>query len=366
MAAALLLAACAGEEEVPGGGELPPEPSAEEESPAEDEGPEDLDAEGAEAEAGVDGDEGDAAEDGEASGPEVDPAEVDADELGVVPVMMYHQIREDGGSEWDMTPEEFRDELVRLFDLGFVPIRTKDLARGEIDVPAGRMPVVLTFDDSPRSQARFDEDGEWAEDTAIGILTDVASQYDEVEPIGSFYLISSSMFGAVEDSPDIVQGLHDTGNELGNHTHTHANLRQLDAAGVQEELGQVVIEITDIVPDAEVVTLSLPFGISPEDRELAGAGEFDGTSYTNEGVLLVGDRPSPSPFHADFDHLAIPRIKTLSDPEEEFGSAWWLDVMESSDQWRPYVSDGDPDTISFPQEREDELHEDHADRANPY
>jgi hypothetical protein len=64
--------------------------------------------------------------------------------------------------------------------------------------------------------------------------------------------------------------------------------------------------------------------------------------------------------------MAIPRIKTLSDPEDEFGSAWWLDIMENSDTWRPYVSDGDPDTISFPEERADELDPAFADRANPY
>lgn len=301
----------------------------------------------------------------EPQGPEVDPASVEADELGVIPVLMYHQIREDG-SEWDMTPDEFREELSRLFDRGFVPIRTKDLARGHIDVPAGRMPVVLTFDDSSRSQARFAEGGGWEPQTAIGILTEVAAAYDEVEPIGSFYLIGSSMFGAVDDSPDILRALHDAGNELGNHSHTHPNLRQLDAQDVQAELAQPVGAITEIVADAEVVTLSLPFGIGPEDRALAAAGEHDGISYAHEAVLLVGDRPSPSPFSSAFDPLAVPRIKTMSDPDEEFGSAWWLDLMESSEQWRPYVSDGDPESISFPRHREEELHPDLADRANPY
>ncbi len=310
-------------------------------------------------------DDQDAADD-EPAEPPVDPAEVGADELGVVPIMMYHQVREDGGSEWDMSPEEFRAELVRLFDLGFVPIRTVDLVRGDIDVPAGRSPVVLTFDDSPRNQARLDEDGNMAENTAMGILIDVAADYEDVEPVASLYLITQSMFGAVADSPDIVRALHDLGMELGNHTHTHANLRSLDGDQVQEELARNVAEITDIVPGSEGGTLSLPFGISPEDRDLVAAGQGPSGGYVNEGVLLVGDRPAPSPFHADFNPLAIPRIKTLPDPEDEFGSAWWIDVMMSSDTWRPYVSDGNPATISFPREREDELDPAYADRANPY
>jgi hypothetical protein len=334
-----------GGDETPSEGEAPAEDRASEETETEEGGPEESE---------------------EPGGLAVDPAEVGADELGVVPVMMYHQIREDGGSEWDMSPDEFRAELTRLFDMGFVPIRTVDLVRGEIDIPAGRSPVVLTFDDSPRNQARLDEDGRWAENTAMAILTEVATRYPDVEPVASFYLITSSMFGAVADTPDIVRALHEGGIELGNHTHTHANLRALDAAGVQQELARNVAEITDIVPDAEVVTLSLPFGISPEDRDLLAEGSSEEGSYTNEGVLLVGDRPAPSPFHADFQPLSIPRIKTLPDPTDEFGSAWWLDILASSDNWRPYVSDGDPNTISFPEDRAEDLDPAYEDRANPY
>jgi hypothetical protein len=114
------------------------------------------------------------------------------------------------------------------------------------------------------------------------------------------------------------------------------------------------------------VTLSLPFGISPEDRDLLAEGSSEEGSYTNEGVLLVGDRPAPSPFHADFQPLSIPRIKTLPDPTDEFGSAWWLDILASSDNWRPYVSDGDPNTISFPEDRAEDLDPAYEDRANPY
>ena len=365
-ALALVLAACGdGNEEVPEEPiEAPDDATDGAEAPA-DPGSEDDDEQDGNGEAEPTPSE-DEEEDDAASGPEVDPAEVGADELGVVPVMMYHQIREDGGSEWDMSPDEFREELTKLFDRGFVPITTLDLVRGDIDIPAGRSPVVLTFDDSPRNQARLEEDGSWAPDTAMGILTDVAAQYDEVEPIASFYIITSSMFGAGSDAAEIVQALHDRGVELGNHTHGHANLRAIGPDEVQDELARAVAELTDIVPDADVVTLSLPFGISPEDRDLLAEGSSDAGSYANEAALLVGDRPAPSPFHADFAPMSIPRIKTLSDPEDDFGSAWWLEVIASSDSWRPYVSDGDPNTISFPAEREDELDPAYADRANPY
>jgi hypothetical protein len=325
---------------------------------------------GGEAGAGSDGD-GDGSQDHlddteATSVARIDPAEVGADELGQVPVLMYHQLKEDGGSEWDMSPEEFRAELELLFDAGYVPIRAIDLARGQIDIPAGARPVVLTFDDSTRSQARLDDDGEIADDTKIGILIDVAERYEDVEPIASIYVITSSLFGGGSDDEDILRALADLGMELGNHSHTHQVLRGLSADGVQEELATNVDVVTSIVPDAEVATLSLPLGMFPDDDELAVRGEWGGTSYEHEGVLLVGYNPAPSPFHVEFDASAIPRIQTHPDPEFQFGSAWWFEQLERGEGTRPYVSDGDPDTISFPEERADELDPAHEDRANPY
>ncbi|MEU3778885.1 hypothetical protein AB0F11_37925 [Streptomyces sp. NPDC032472] len=42
------------------------------------------------------------------------PAEVGANELGQVPVLMYHQLTEDPASVYDRTPADFRAELERL------------------------------------------------------------------------------------------------------------------------------------------------------------------------------------------------------------------------------------------------------------
>ena len=358
----LLVAACSGDAPAEQGasdadGPTPAESGADE--------PEDAASHDA-AEADEDGDE---ADEERSNAPEIDPAEVGADELGHVPVLMYHRLLDDGGGDFDLTPEEFRGELEWLFDNGYSPVRLKDLVRGEFDVPAGRSPVVLTFDDSTREQAQLTEDGELAPDTAMGILVEVADDYDDVEPLASLYLITSSLFGGGADGPDIVAHLYELGMELGNHTHNHPNLASLSADEVQQELARNVAEITDIVPDAEVVTLSLPLGVFPEDRELAERGGADTGSYHNEGILLVGSEPARSPFAADFDPLAIPRIRSAPSwdgGEPDFGSAFWLEQLEQEGSYRRYVSDGDPDTISFPADRADELDPAYEERANPY
>ncbi len=298
--------------------------------------------------------------------PAVDPAEVGADELGVVPVLMYHQLREDGGSVYDMTPEEYEQELRWLFDNDYRPITVTQLVRREIDVPAGTKPVVLTYDDSTTSQAQLTDDGELDPDTSLGILVEIAAEYDDVEPRASVYVITSSLFGGTERGEQVLEVLHGHGMEIGNHTHNHPNLRTLGAADVQDELATNIAVVTDLVDDAEVVTLSLPLGVFPEDRDLAASGSSDAGSYDHEGILLVGSNPAPSPFAAEFDPLAIPRIRSSVDPDAEFESAWWLEIIEAGGSSQPFVSDGNPDTISFPAERADELDPAFEDRANPY
>lgn len=294
-------------------------------------------------------------------------ADVEANELGAVPVIMYHRLLPDGGGEYDLTPEEFRAELAFLYERGYRPIRTVDLVRGEIDVPAGTTPVVLTFDDGSREQAALDEDGQIAGDTAIGILLEFAEAHPDFTPVASLYL-NAGPFGGGTGHEAVVVELHERGFELGNHSYGHANLANIDDAEVQRELAHGASAITGIVPEADVVTLSLPFGVWPQDRSLAATGTWEGESYHHEGVLLVGAAPAPSPFHVDFEPLAIPRIRSSpswSGGDPDYGSAFWLEWLDAQ-PGRRYISDGNPDTIAFPEELADQLDPRHADRAVSY
>jgi len=363
----LLLAACgAGGDEVDDGDAgaadevAADEPAGEEPDDVEDPNEPDPDAD-----ADTDGDADDTAD----ATPPVDPASVGADELGTVPVLMYHRLLEDGGGDYDLTPEQFRGELEWLFDNGYVPIHTRDLAHGEIDIPAGTSPVVLTFDDSTREQAWLTEDGRIDPDSAMGILIDVAEGYEDVEPVASLYVITSSLFGGGSDGPDILAALHDAGMEIGNHTHNHPNLKSLSDAEVQHELALNVATVRELVRGAEVDTLSLPLGIFPEDRSLAVSGSSEAGDYSHDGILLVGAEPAPSPFAPGFDPAAIPRVRSSPSwdgGEPDWGSAFWLELIDGDGDRRRFVSDGEPTTISFPAARAEELDPAFAARANPY
>ena len=289
-----------------------------------------------------------------------------ANELGLVPVIMYHQIRADGGGDYDLTPAEFRAELERLHREGYRPIRAVDLATGNIDLPAGTSPVVLTFDDSTKEQLAWDAEKRPKPNTAIAIMLEVARKYEDFRPAGTFY-VNRDPFAGVPEGREMLRWLHENGFELGNHTFDHIQFGGMSPEQVQRQLvlGQQLI--LDAVPEAEVKTLALPLGVMPEPARLARSGSSGGKSYRHAGVFLVGAEPAPSPFSRTFRPGAIPRIRTAppgaNDPE--YGSTYWLDYLRKNRGQR-YVSDGDPDRISFPKARAGDLARRYKDRAAAY
>lgn len=64
------------------------------------------------------------------------PAEIAANELGFVPVLMYHQIAPNPAGEYDQTPAEFRDELERLYRENYRPVTAAHYIAGDLDLPA--------------------------------------------------------------------------------------------------------------------------------------------------------------------------------------------------------------------------------------
>lgn len=275
------------------------------------------------------------------------PATVRADELGAVPVLMYHQIVKKPGSVYDRTPTAFRAELEKLAKHHYVPVTAADYAQGRMDIPAGSHPVVLTFDDSTNSQLRLSGNGRPARDCAIGILREVARRHTGFKARATLF-VTGHAFPATGQKKALTW-LHDHGFEIGNHTLDHANLGSLgtDAARGQIAGGQKSVQHD--VPAAHVTSLALPDGVEPRPASLVLAGRASGARYRNNGVYLVGAGPAPSPYAHSFDPAAIPRIRSAppSGQDAQYGSAHWIDQLDD-DKPALYTSDGDPDRISYP------------------
>ncbi|WP_309234773.1 polysaccharide deacetylase family protein [Nocardia sp. XZ_19_385] len=282
-----------------------------------------------------------------------------ANELGLVPVLMYHQLLPTPTGEYDQTPAEFRDELERLYREVYRPVTAADYISGAIDIPAGTHPVVLTFDDSTLSQFTFGPDGTPAPDSAVGILEEFRTRYPDFRPTATFY-VNNAPFG---NNPRALTWLAEHGYEVGSHTASHANLARLDGAGVQREFAENVHAIQAAVPGKPVRTMALPLGISPADQALASTGAWEGTTYRFDAVMLVGANPAPSPY-GRIDPTGIPRIRS-GKGEVPFDSAHWLNWLAANPTLR-YTSDGTPAEISFPAPDAAALSSSWATQANPY
>lgn len=298
------------------------------------------------------------------------PAEVakslKPNELGVVPVLMHHQIRAHG-SVYDMTAEQLRSELARLWQDGFYPITAGELVSGRIAVPKGRSPVVLTFDDGTNNQVAFRPDGTLDPASGLGVLEAFARTHHDFPAAATFYVPRNLFSGNGRTSASTLSWLVEHGYELGNHTKDHLALNTLDPTAVQRQLVLGNLVIGDALPGYRPTTMAAPLGALPQPTSLAAKGSWDGRSYSFAGVFLAGAEPAPSPFSTKWDPGQIPRIRTNPswDGSRDFTAGMWLDILERNPGLR-YVSDGDPATISFPLGHDSELAPAYRSRAKPY
>ena len=275
------------------------------------------------------------------------PADVEANELGRVPVIMYHQLKDRPKGVYDITPAAFRAELERLAREGYVPVTATAYATGRIDIPAGKHPVVLTFDDSTRSQFALEDAGKPRAGTAVAILLEVAARHPGFTPTATFF-VNREPF-AEPGGRRHLTWLHANGFEVANHTYDHAPLRGIRADQVRRQLASDTAMITKAVPGIDVSTLALPMGQRPRDHRLMMSGQWRSTSYRHLAAFLVGSGSASSPFARSFDPTGVPRMRSQgrSGPEARYASARTLDRMASAPLDR-YTSDGDPAVVSFP------------------
>lgn len=296
-------------------------------------------------------------------------ARVKANELGQIPVLMYHRVMKNPAPGDDLTPEQFRAELERLAKENYVPITAAEYVTGKIDIPAGKHPVVLTFDDASPAQLTLDGTGNPAPDCAIGILMDVAKKYPGFRPVATMFVIRD-LFGKTrpEEQMQVLQWLKDRGFDIANHTHDHTNLLGKPQETVAEKIAAGHSMITSLIKTPPL-TLALPYGNQPKKKEWALRGSHKGVRYDYRGVFLAGYTPAASPFSKDFDPVGIPRIRSKEKEKNtdcaRFCSEAWLDWLKANPNER-YTSDGNPRTVAFPKFKAPFVAPAYSSRTLPY
>ncbi len=265
---------------------------------------------------------------GQAPGPSRPP-----NTFGRIPILEYHLIA-DRDSRWGRSRDGFRRDLELLYERGYRPITVAQLIDGDIALPAGTSPVVITFDDASPGQFRYVEhDGKLDIDpeSGVGIWLDFARRHPDWPLRATFCLLPAASAGHAFFGDRGIDGqqtawrfrklrfLADQGFELCAHTLWHANLSTLSDAGVQEQIARSLVAIDSAVPGYRVRTFALPLGIWPRNRELAHQGSWRDprsgrtVAYRFDAILEVAGPPARSPRAPGFDPLKLPRIQVVGD-----------------------------------------------------
>ena len=285
--------------------------------------------------------------------------EYQVNELGKVPIMMYHGIIDTDENQYtggnvdkdgyNRTANAFRKDLEMYYEKGYRMIRLSDYIKGIVDVELGYSPIILTFDDGNKNNMHVlgkNSDGSLQIDPecAIGILEEFKEKHPDMHVTATFFVMEN-LFNQKEYNIEILNWLIEHGYDIGNHTTNHSDFTKINQEKTKEVVGKMYQRLEELLKDKYVKIIALPFG-SPykkthENYSSILKGEYNGFNYESEGALRVGWEPEVSPFHKDFDRTFLKRCRAYDNNGKDFDLEFVFKGLEKT----RYISDGDKDLI---------------------
>ena len=282
-------------------------------------------------------------------------------ELGKVPIMMYHGIREKtpsstgtiGGNVdkdgYNRTPTAFREDLEFYYNNNYHMIRLIDYVNGKINVDYGKSPIILTFDDGNADNIKvtgLDEKGNIIIDknSAVGILEEFKKKYPDAGVTATFF-VNGGLFEQPEYNEKIIKWLIENNYDVGNHTQNHLDIKSSNSNKVQKEIVYVYNKLEQIIPGKYVNIIALPFG-SPysknhENYKYVLSSTYKEKTYTTVAALRVGWEPELSCFDENFDATFLKRCRAYDNNGKEFD----IEMVFKNLEKNRYISDGNENTI---------------------
>lgn len=261
-------------------------------------------------------------------------------DLPKAPVLMYHRFDPQPGAVsylYTTSLTDFRNHLTSLYNAGFSLISLNDWLKGDIDLPDGRRPLIITIDDLFYADQIFlDETGNPAPYSGIGFLWEFSHEYPDFNFAAALFFnlgdkgyanyYQNGVFtigdGWRQARAEVIAWAVEHGAMPLNHFYEHPFLDQLSPAeilwqiqendkGLREALIQAGRE--DLIHNLPNI-LALPYVIWPATE----AGEEVLFSYVNpegvpiaaivEGAYAGGSKFLEAPFSEEFSRWHIPRI----------------------------------------------------------
>jgi hypothetical protein len=294
-------------------------------------------------------------------------AQFKPNELGSIPVLEYHEITTDEGKadQFNRPVSKFRVDLQWLYDHNFFVVPMHDLITNSINAPAGKHPVVLSFDDSTIGQFRYeiadDDTATIDPNSAVAILEDFFNAHPDFGRGGFFSVWPNYCFDwderkiHDEQTPlcqDKLKWLLDHGYEIGNDTfNPQQSLLDVDNDTFKQQIGKAIVWLQSMVPEIQADILNMPFGEYPDSGKhpqqwqwLRDGFDYQGTPVKIIGAVTTGNQPSYAPVSTNWDPMFVYRIPTC---ECEGGFSTWFPQFEAQPELL-YTSDGNPSTITVP------------------
>ncbi|MBI2463716.1 polysaccharide deacetylase family protein [Candidatus Peregrinibacteria bacterium] len=268
-------------------------------------------------------------------------------EIGRIPVMEYHDVAVKE-NPFVRSYDNFRRDLEFFYNNDYTLITVQDFIDQNFDVPAGKKPLIFTFDDSRQSQFNVKDDGTIDQESVIGIMDSFFQSHPDFGRSAIFYMLQYP-FGQSQYFTQKLQYLLKTGREMGNHTLDHDSLGKMTPEQIQQNLAGLQGKIQGLADMSfPMNSLAYPYGAVPKGDNFifVKKGESGGIQYSITTGFLVGADPTYPPYGVKFDAFLIPRIQA---DDTEF-QRWFARVPGSTnrveEQFRPFISDGNKETIS--------------------
>ena len=257
-------------------------------------------------------------------------------ESGKIIIVMYHKFAKEEKDEWTRSYDNFYKDLEYLYEHNYVSISLNDYLNKNIKVPLGKTPIIFTFDDGTSGQFNLikNESGDLIANpnSAVGIMEKFYNEHPDFGLNGTFFINGTGFFSGQGSNKEKLEYLINKGFEIGNHTNTHVNFSKASIDTIQKEVWVVNNMVSELLDGYEITSLALPFGISSkEHKEYIAKGSYDGKSYDNKIILLVGSNPALSPNSEDLNLLNLPRVRARGGEKAvDFDLYYWLEKMEQN------------------------------------
>ena len=278
----------------------------------------------------------------------------------LVPILQYHRFLPDTYKQSYPTKtllRDFQSELQTLYDNDFVLVSLQDWIGGNLQVPAGRRPIIITIDDAFfADQIYLENDGQPSSNSGVGVLWEFSQQHPDFGFAASIFAnMGDKVYGNIQRGNWYVNGpgwedslakviawciQHDVLPYNHMYTHPRLDLTRTDQIPWElEKNDQSMRTFLKLINELDLVNgldniVALPYSIwppsqggkeailnykNPEGKPLAAV--LESGYYEDPHYLQPPYSPAYNPWHIPRIAAHIPAINYLVSQKAQFPTA---------------------------------------------